>query len=121
MVNAGLVKATIAGTHIATYWKQIFPKLTLDPEAAVRTGGEIGWMLRKNSPQLKAKLNALLARYPEGSTQRNVLLQKYLQNIKWAKAATSDEEIVKLEQTVEFFRKYGDRYTVDYLLAMAQG
>ncbi len=78
-------------------------------------------MLRKDSPQLKAELNAFIARYPEGSTQRNVLLQKYLKNTKWAKAATSDEEIVKLEQTVEIFRKYGDRYTVDYLLAMAQG
>ena len=26
---------------------------------------------------------------------------------KWAKAATSDEELVKLEQTVAFFRTYG--------------
>ena len=121
MVNAGLVKVTIADAHIATFWKQIFPKLTLHPAAAVRTGGEIGWMLRKDSPQLKAGLNAFLARYPEGSTQRNVLLQKYLKNTKWAKAATSDEELVKLEQTVAFFRKYGDRYSVDYLLAAAQG
>ena len=28
------------------------------------------WMIRKNSPQLKAELNAFLARYPEGSLQR---------------------------------------------------
>jgi membrane-bound lytic murein transglycosylase MltF len=42
MVNAGLVKATIADSHIASFWQQIFSKLTLHPEVAVRTGGQIG-------------------------------------------------------------------------------
>jgi membrane-bound lytic murein transglycosylase MltF len=121
MVNAGLVKATIADAHIAVFWKQIFPKLTLHPDVAVRTGGEIGWMLRKDSPQLKAALNAFVARFPEGSAQRNVLLQKYLKSTKWAKEATSEAEIAKFERLIEFFRKYGDRYEMDYLLMMAQG
>jgi membrane-bound lytic murein transglycosylase MltF len=121
MVNAGLVKITIADDHLATFWKQIFPKLTLHPDVALRTEGEIGWMLRNDSPQLKAELNALLARYPEGSARRNQLLQKYLKNTKWAKEATSNEEIAKFENTVDFFRKYGDKYDMDYLLMMAQG
>ncbi|HSB77815.1 MAG TPA: lytic transglycosylase F [Candidatus Methylomirabilis sp.] len=121
MVNAGLIKATIADAHIATFWKQIFPKLTLHPDVAVRTGGEIGWMLRKNSPQLKAGLNRVVAHYPEGSAQRNMLLQKYLKSTKWAKEATSGEEIAKFERLVKFFRTYGDRYDMDYLLVMAQG
>jgi membrane-bound lytic murein transglycosylase MltF len=42
MVNAGLVKVTIADSHIASFWQQIFSKLTLHPEVAVRTGGQIG-------------------------------------------------------------------------------
>ncbi len=121
MVNAGLVKVTIADAHIAKFWKQIFIKLTIHPDVAVRTGGEIGWMIRKGSPQLKAELNADLARYPEGSARRNQLFQKYLKSTKYAKEATSKEEIAKFERTVEFFRKYGDRYDMDYLLMMAQG
>jgi membrane-bound lytic murein transglycosylase MltF len=121
MVNAGLVRATIADAHIAVFWKQIFPKLTLHPDVAVRTGGEIGWMLRKNSPQLKTGLNRVVAHYSEGSAQRNMLLQKYLKSTKWAKEATSDEEIAKFERMVAFFRTYGDRYDMDYLLMMAQG
>jgi membrane-bound lytic murein transglycosylase MltF len=121
MVNAGLVKMTIADAHIAVFWKQIFPKLTLHPDVAVRTGGEIGWMLRKDSPQLKAELNAFAARFPEGSAKRNVLLAKYLKSTKWAKEATSDEELAKFERTIKFFRTYGDRYDMDYLLVMAQG
>lgn len=121
MANAGLVKATIADAHIAVFWKKIFPKLTLHPDVALRTGGEIGWMLRKGSPQLKAELDALIARYPEGSARRNIILQKYLKSTKWAKEATSDAEIAKFERTVAFFRTYGDRYDLDYLLVMAQG
>jgi len=121
MVNAGLVTMTIADAHIAVFWKQIFPKLTLHPDVAVRTGGEIGWMLRKDSPQLKAELNAMIARYPEGSARRNVLLQKYFKSTKWAKEATNEEEIAKFDRTIAFFRAYGDRYDMDYLLMVAQG
>jgi membrane-bound lytic murein transglycosylase MltF len=121
MVNAGLVKITIADARVAEFWKQIFTKITLHPDAAVRTGGEIGWMIRKNSPQLKAELNAYLAKYPEGSKMRNQLFQKYLKSTKFAKEATSNEEIKKFERTIEFFRKYGDQYDMDYLLLMAQG
>ncbi len=121
MVNAGLVKVTIADEHIARFWRQIFTKLVPHPEAAIRTGVEIGWMIRKGSPQLKAELNAFLARYPEGSARRNQLLQKYLKSTKYAKEATSKDEIAKFERTIEFFRKYGDRYDLDYFLMMAQG
>jgi membrane-bound lytic murein transglycosylase MltF len=121
MVNAGLVKATIVDSHIAGFWKQIFPKIVLNPDAAVRTGGEIGWMFRKNSPKLKAALGKFLAMYPEGSKQRNVLLQKYLKNTKFVKDAASKSEIDKFEKVVENFKKYGDQYEMDYLLMIAQG
>lgn len=52
---------------------------------------------------------------------RNILLQKYLQNTKFAKEATSSKEIAKFESTVDLFRKYGDQYDLDYLLMTAQG
>jgi membrane-bound lytic murein transglycosylase MltF len=120
MVGAGLIKVTIADSHIATFWKQIFPKITLHQDVAVRSGGEIGWMIRKDSPQLNAELNASLKRYA-GSWQRNELLARYLKTTKWAKAATTSEELPKFERTVELFRKYGDRYDIDYLILMAQG
>jgi membrane-bound lytic murein transglycosylase MltF len=120
MAGAGLIKVTIADSYIATFWKQIFPKITLHQDVAVRSGGEIGWMIRKDSPQLKAELNASLKRYA-GSWQRNELLARYLKTTKWAKAATTSEELPKFERTVELFRKYGDRYDIDYLILMAQG
>ena len=121
MVNAGLVKVTISDNHIAEFWKQILTKIVLHPDLAVRTGGEIGVMVRKNNPNLKAELNEFLARHPEGSSVRNQLLKKYLKSTKFAKSATSKEEIAKFDALVEFFRKYGDKYELDYLLMIAQG
>ena len=121
MVNAGLVKATIADDYVAEFWQKIFPKIVLNKDAAIRTGGEIGWMIRKDSPQLKAELNAFLARYPEGSAQRNQLLQKYWKNAKYVKDAVSQEERAKFERMATFFRQYGGQYGLDDLLMAAQG
>ena len=120
MVNAGLVQTTLAFDYIAEFWQKVFPKLVLNRGAAVKTDGQIAMMVRKNSPQLRAELNAFLARYPEGSAQRNILLQKYLKNVKYAKDATSKEQQAKLTGTAALFRKYGEQYTLDYLLMMAQ-
>ena len=121
MVNAGLVPATVVDDFRAKFWKQIFPNIQLNERAALRTGGEMGWMIRKNSPLLMKALNAGLARYPEGSSMRNQLLARYLKNTKWVKSATSREERAKFERVVRLFRKYCDEYDMDTLLMAAQG
>ena len=121
MVAAGLVPATIADQYIAEFWSKVFPKLVLNKTATLRTGGEVGWMFRKNSPQLKAEIDTFLARFPEGSAARNQMLQKYLQGTRWVKAARSGAELAKFKRTVEIFRKYSDKYQLDYLLMIAEG
>ena len=120
MVNAGLVKMTITETYIGELWQKIFPKLIVHSNIAIRTGGDIAWMIRKQSPQLAADLNGFLARV-EKSGEKNELLQRYYKSTKWAKGATSRAELAKFERTVNLFRKYGEKYDVEYLLLMAQG
>ena len=120
MVNSGLVKMTIVEDYIAAFWKQIFTKLTPNPGAVVRTEGEVAWLIRKDSPLLKAELDAWLTRF-EKSGQRTDILARYLKNTKWAKAATSKEDLERFDRAVALFHKYGDTYEVDYLLLMAQG
>jgi membrane-bound lytic murein transglycosylase MltF len=93
----------------------------LSKGAAVRTDAQTAMMVRKGSPQLLAELNAFLNRYPEGSLQRNVLLQKYLKSLKYAKPATSAEDIARFRRVVDLMRKYGQQYDMDYLLMAAQG
>jgi membrane-bound lytic murein transglycosylase MltF len=121
MVAAGLVPLTLADDDIAEFWQQVFPGIVLNRGAAVRTDAHTGMMVRKGSPKLLAELNAFLARNPEGSLTRNVLLQKYLKSVKYAKPATAQAELKRLEQVVGLMRKYADQYELDYLLMAAQG
>jgi membrane-bound lytic murein transglycosylase MltF len=120
MVNAGLAPMTIVDDYVAEFWRQIFPKLVLNRTAAVRTDAQTAMMVRKNSPKLVAQLNKFIAKYPEGSTTRNVLFQKYLKNVKYAKDATSSAERQRFRKTVDFVRQYSDKYDLDYLLMAAQ-
>jgi membrane-bound lytic murein transglycosylase MltF len=120
MVSAGLVPTTLVEDHIAEFWQQVFPDLVLSPAAAVRTDGQAGMMVRKDSPQLLAELNAFIARYPEGSLTRNVLLQRYLKSVKYAKPATAGEDMKRFRAVTDLLRKYGDQYDLDYLLMAAQ-
>ncbi len=121
MVSAGLVAVTLVEDHIAEFWQQVFPDIVLNRAAAVRSEGQTGMMVRKGSPALLAELNSFLARNPEGSLTRNVLLQKYLKGVKYAKPATSEADMKRFREVIALMRKYGDQYDLDYLLMAAQG
>ena len=121
MVSAGLVPVTLVEDHIAEFWQQVFPNIVLNKAAAVRSDGESGMMVRKGSPKLLEELNAFLARYPQGSLTRNVLLAKYLKSIKYAKPATSEADMKRFRQVIDLMRKYSGQYDMDYLLMAAQG
>jgi membrane-bound lytic murein transglycosylase MltF len=121
MVNAGLVKITVADNHLARFWKQLLPKIVLQEGVAVRTGGHVAPALRKNSPQLMAALADWIKRHGQKTMFGNLMLQRYLKNTKLAKSATSPAEMERFNKIVTFFRKYGEQYQLDYLLMVAQG
>jgi len=91
------------------------------PNVALTKDGEIAVAMRKNSPQLKAAVNAWIKRNGPRSAVGNMLLKRYLANTKFAKNATSEAEMQRFIQIVELFRKYGSEYKVDFLLVAAQG
>jgi membrane-bound lytic murein transglycosylase MltF len=121
MVNSGLIPLIIVNKHLADFWKQIFPQLTVHDNVAVRTGGEIAWAIRKGSPQLKAMLDDFATRNKAGTSSGNQLLTRYLKNVKYVKNAASVEERKKFIALVQYFKKYGDQYDVDWVLMGAQG
>ena len=121
MLSAGLVKLLVVDSHKAQFWKKIFKNLTLHPEAAVHSGGEIAWMFRKNSPGLKKAVDAFVKTHGKGTSFGNQVIERYLKSTRFVKNATSEAELRKFRQMVALFRKYGDKYDIDYLLVMAQG
>lgn len=121
MVNAGLIPAIVVDDYLATFWDKVLPHLNVLSTVAVRTGGTLAVAIRKNSPQLKAELNGFLAKQGLDSTLGAILNKRYLQNTKYAKNATSEEERKKFLAMIDYFRKYGDKYKFDYLMMAAQG
>jgi len=120
MVAAGLVPATVVDEVMADLYAPVFPALKKH-EGIASKPQDIAWAFRKNSPKLAAAVNAFVKTHRIGTTTGNVLLNKYLKTTKWVKNARSDEDRRRLQTMVQLFRKYGDRYQLDFLLMAAQG
>ncbi|HEX8028647.1 MAG TPA: transporter substrate-binding domain-containing protein [Vicinamibacterales bacterium] len=121
MVNSGLAPITIVDDYLANFWKQIFTKLNVHENIAVRTGGNLAIAFRPNNPKLRDAVNGWLKDHQKGDAFRNTIERRYLQNIKYAKSATAESEREKLAHMVTLFEKYGKQYNIDYLLMAAQG
>jgi membrane-bound lytic murein transglycosylase MltF len=121
MLNAGLVGLAIVDRYKAVTWARVFKRIKPREDLKVHEGGDVAWMIRKDSPRLKAEISAFAQKHGEGSAFGNSLVKKYTGSSRFVRAATSKEEMRRFDQTVEIFRKYGSRYELDYLLMMAQG
>ena len=121
MVNAGLVKDIVVDDYLALFWKQVFPGLTLNRQAVLRSGGELAAAFRKNSPLMARALARYSERWGAGTTYGNIIRQRYLQDTRFVKSATAEAERRKFETLLSLFRTYGRQYDLDYLLMAAQG
>jgi membrane-bound lytic murein transglycosylase MltF len=121
MLNAGLVQLVVIDQPKGEFWSSIFPKITMRQDLVINSGGELAWMMRKNSPRLKSAVNDTIKRHGKGDPTRAEILRKYLKSTKFVKDAASQEEMRKFQATVDLFKKYGQQYNVDYLMMIAQG
>jgi len=121
MVNAGLIPLTVSVDVVASFWTQVFPKITVHEGIPLRTGRNLAWAIRKGSPQLKAAADDFAARHAQGTAIGNQVLTRYYKNAKYVKAAASEAERKKFLALIDYFKKYGDKYDVDWLLLVAQG
>ena len=71
MLNAGLIALVIVDKHKADFWKQVFPKITVHDNVVVRSGGDVAWAIRKNSPQLKAAVDDFVTRNRSGPRRQH--------------------------------------------------
>jgi membrane-bound lytic murein transglycosylase MltF len=123
MLNAGLVSILVVDKHKADFWKKVYPKITVHDTMAVATGGQVAWAIRKGSPQLKTFLDRMAVAITTGhlADERERILARYFRHLTHVKNAAADAERKKFLSLVELFRKYGDRYDVDWMLMAAQG
>ena len=120
MVNAGLIGATVVDKYKATMWSRVFPNLKLRTDAVLAGGGDNAFVIRKDSPQLKAALNRFVKQYGQGTTFGNSIVNRYVKDPKFVKNALGSDEVRRFGEVAGLFRKYGAKYDVDHLLMIAQ-
>ncbi len=120
MVNSALVPATIVDSHIAQLWSKVLKDLQVVDGVSIRSGGQIAWAMRRDSPKLLEAVNAFVAANPKGTAAFNVLFRKYFDNTKWVRDARSDEEVARFRNMIKFFQQYGTQYDFPWLLLAAQ-
>jgi membrane-bound lytic murein transglycosylase MltF len=121
MVNAGLLEWAVVDDYKAKIWADIFENLTVRDDLVLRSGGRIGFAIRKDSPQLAGALNEFLKTHKQGTLKGNILINRYLRDFDWAKNALAADDYKRFQEVVDIFTKYGEQYGVDYLMTAAQG
>lgn len=121
MLEAGLIEFTVVDQYEADLWVQIFPSIRARDDIVINDGGDMGWMIRKNSPVLKKEIDAFAKKVRQGTAFGNEVIRRYTGSPQLARRATEAEEMVKFQQTIDLFRRYAGQYDMDYLLMMAQG
>lgn len=120
MVNAGLMSTIVVDSHKATFWRQIFENIRLHEHIQLRSGAEIGWAFRKNSPKLEAAVNEFMHANRAGTLHGNVLLKRYLKNTTYVRNSLQTREMARFHKTAHLFQKYATQYDFDWLMVVAQ-
>jgi membrane-bound lytic murein transglycosylase F len=119
-VANGKYKATVADSNIV--------EVELTYSSKIRGAGpigelrQIGWMVRKDQPQLKAALDAHVKKTYKGMFY-NMMVTKYFKNTKQMKAAASANEkdlAGKISLYDDLAKKYAKQYSFDWRLVLAQ-
>jgi membrane-bound lytic murein transglycosylase MltF len=121
MLNAGVVQVIVVNDFLARMWAPVLPKIRIHEDAAVRTGASLGWAIRKGSPKLQEVLNRF---YVEFVKKQNLIasrIAKYNRTIKQLHNPTASRDYKRFQEMVALFKKYGDKYSFDYLMLAAQG
>ena len=121
MVNAGLLEWAVVDDYKAKIWVEVFDKLTLREDIVFRSGGRMGFAVRPDSPKLLAELNEFMKTHRQGTLHGNILINRYYKNFDWAKHALGAGEFQRFIDLADIFKKYGEQYSIDYLMVAAQG
>jgi membrane-bound lytic murein transglycosylase MltF len=121
MLDAGLLDAIVVDDWKARIWAQVLPKIKLHPDAAVRSAGQIGWAVRKGSPQLVAAIDDFFNNHLKKTNITQQLVNTYTKRVRQFRSPAEEADRKRFEETIGLFRKYGSKYDFDPLMLAAQG
>jgi membrane-bound lytic murein transglycosylase MltF len=121
MANAGAVSYTVADSEIAAFWANAFPDLRVREDIAIREGARYGWVLRKNSPELKSLLNRFVNANRMGTLTANVIINRYLKDTSRLHSIQGEEDQQRMRKVYQYFEAAAPEYEFEALMMLAQG
>jgi len=121
MVNSGALEWAVVDDYKARTWAGVYENLTVRDDIVFRSGGQLAYAIRENSPLLMAVMNEFLKSHRQGTLKGNILINRYIRDFDWTQNAMGAEDYKRFEEVVGIFEKYGDQYGFDYLIVTAQG
>jgi membrane-bound lytic murein transglycosylase MltF len=118
MLGAGLLGVIVVDDWKAKLWAGLVPKIEPRPDLVLSTRGDIGWAMRQHSPKLAAVVNEFIDAYPGAFAARYTSYPAYIKRLR---NATAEADWQRFEKSIALFRKYGERYSFDYLMVAALG
>lgn len=119
MLNAGMIKATIVDSHKLDLWTQVYDNLKVHA-LAVHEGGQIGWAIRKNTPELAGEINKFVKTVKRGTLLGNILIKRYLKSTKHLQITSPDRTKEHFHPIRVLFQKYGKEFNIDWRLIASQ-
>jgi membrane-bound lytic murein transglycosylase MltF len=119
LVNAGAIDRTVADSHIAEIWAQIFHDIRVHENIVLREGGQIAWAVRKDAPKLKESLDRFVKNHRKGTLLGNIFFKRYYEENAWVKNPLEGDAGKKVDRYRPLFQKYADRYDFDWRLLLA--
>jgi membrane-bound lytic murein transglycosylase MltF len=120
MVNAGLVDATVVDSHKATSWAAMLTDMVVREDLVVHSGGAIAWAFRKDSPLLAEEINEFARGHRKGTLLGNVLIERYMGNVKWVSNSTSKWGLQRMQSLIDDFQAGAAETNLDWLMLVAQ-
>ena len=119
MLGVGLLKLIVVDDWKAKLWAGLLRgRIKPRPDLAVSEAGDTAWAFRKESPKLAQVVDRFIRTHPSALAAGFKTYPAYLRQLR---NATSDADWKRFERTVALFRKYGERYSFDYLMVAALG
>ncbi len=119
LVNAGIIDFSLAENHLAERWADVMPHLKISSQLVFGRDAGLGWLVRKNNPELKASLNDFIKAHKKGTFYGNLYFKRYFKNAEWIKNPLNQDDIVKFSRYAPLFKKYGRMYNIDWMLLAA--
>jgi membrane-bound lytic murein transglycosylase MltF len=121
MIDAGLLRITVVDEFRAKAWAERLKNLIVHSDLPLHEDGQIAWMIRKDSPLLKARVDAYVRTKCTGKSYGAALYKRYLNTPPALTSARASGAIKRYDRAAAFFQRYGEKYDIDHLLMMAQG